>query len=285
MNGNANKLPASPITFNARGLVPDLRLNMLGKMMHVHSTVLKMHSYFFFSYLDASGGDWQLVSNNDKAGDLALSTFKGEQEQNTRAFYNLLRAMYSLPYTLESATELITMSVMARFYASLPILSRSLSASILQSKGFLYDMESNSMKLVIVAKELRHAELFKDCLLLYLGPWHSRFSPRFNDPQLNVLASTIHNKICSKLAVAQEELVDAMAGRYDHVNGNACLPCFFRALKNTDLGESNFLKETCLDPLLENCLILPVLGQNACHFLCVKILDDELPWDRTQTDW
>jgi hypothetical protein len=84
----ANELPTSPIIFKARGLVPDVRLNAFGTIFHVHSTVLKMYSHYFFSYLDSpgsptpvqgttlkydwatkvvdEGGDWQLVSNNDK---------------------------------------------------------------------------------------------------------------------------------------------------------------------------------------------------------------------------
>ena len=54
--GNSNdELPASPIIFEARGLVPDVHLDVFGTMIHVHSTVLKMHSHYFFSYLDAPG--------------------------------------------------------------------------------------------------------------------------------------------------------------------------------------------------------------------------------------
>ncbi len=86
---NSNdELPARPIIFQALGLVPDVHIDVFGTMIHVHSTVLKMHSHFFFSYLDAPGSaiaipgtafkyywtmkvvyegqDWQLVSNNDK---------------------------------------------------------------------------------------------------------------------------------------------------------------------------------------------------------------------------
>jgi len=218
--------------------------------------------------------------------------------------------MYSLGYTLENAKEFSTMTRMARFYAALPILSRSLSASILQSRGFLSQMDSNAEQLLGVAKELRHAELFKDCLLLYLGPWCSDFEPQIDDHKTNLLACTLRNRICHKIAVAQGGILDALAGRsyfeYDSADGRkfankhyeianesfeeiehgphgkACMPCFFRALKNADLMGAKFLKEDCLDTLFENYLILPALDDYQCHFLCAKILDEELPWDRTQ---
>ena len=88
MADKANDLPASPIIFKARGFVPDTRLNVFGTFFHVHSSVLKLYSHYFYTYLDApgsptavpgtafkydwttkvvdDGADWQLVSNNDK---------------------------------------------------------------------------------------------------------------------------------------------------------------------------------------------------------------------------
>jgi hypothetical protein len=83
-----DELPTSPIIFKVRGLVPDVHLDVFSTIIHVHSTILKIYSHFFFSYLDAPGSaiaipgtafkydwttkvvdegqDWQLVSNNDK---------------------------------------------------------------------------------------------------------------------------------------------------------------------------------------------------------------------------
>jgi hypothetical protein len=90
----AYELPQSPIIFKARGIVSDVRLNVFGTLFHVHSSILKLYSHYFFSYLDAlgsptavagtafkydwttkvvdAGGDWQLVSNNEKVGSIPL---------------------------------------------------------------------------------------------------------------------------------------------------------------------------------------------------------------------
>ena len=225
--------------------------------------------------------------------------------------------MYGLPYELNAVAELLAMTSLARFYAALPVLSRSLSATLLRSKSFICSMESSASKLVVAAKELRHAELFKDCLLLSIGPWNETYCVHerlFEDPTLTQLASSVLGKISLVICQAQHMLLLAMTGgdKYD-IEGHmadalesevtqvahdvasdhkslACLPCFYRRLHGSDLCiEESELKDDHIKPLLENKLILPkfhgVEEDFGCHFLFVEVDDDELPWDRTQTDW
>jgi hypothetical protein len=48
---NAKK--PKPVSFTARGLTADVRLGVFDAEFHVHSVVLKMHSAFFFKFLDS----------------------------------------------------------------------------------------------------------------------------------------------------------------------------------------------------------------------------------------
>jgi hypothetical protein len=84
----SNITPSSPIVFKARGMNPDVCLEVFGTKFHVHSVVLKLHSHFFYTFFDSadknntgSGGtfkyewvtkvvddgkDWQLVCKGPK---------------------------------------------------------------------------------------------------------------------------------------------------------------------------------------------------------------------------
>jgi hypothetical protein len=42
-----------PVVFTTRGLTADVRLGVFNAEFHVHSVVLKMHSAFFFKFLDS----------------------------------------------------------------------------------------------------------------------------------------------------------------------------------------------------------------------------------------
>jgi hypothetical protein len=44
----------SPVTFNARGSNPDVRLEVFNTMFHVHSGTLKLNSHFFFTFFDSA---------------------------------------------------------------------------------------------------------------------------------------------------------------------------------------------------------------------------------------
>ena len=59
----------SPVVFKARGLKPDICLEVLGTNFHVHSTILKLYSHFFFTFIDSA----------DKSkGNIGLGGFKYE---------------------------------------------------------------------------------------------------------------------------------------------------------------------------------------------------------------
>lgn len=60
----------APVIFNARGLTIDTRLRVFDTEFHVHSVVLKMHSAFFYKFLDSP--------EKDNSGPVPFGRFKYE---------------------------------------------------------------------------------------------------------------------------------------------------------------------------------------------------------------
>lgn len=58
------------IIFTARGHTPDVRLRVFDTEFHVHSVILKLHSNFFYKFLDSP--------EKDNNGSVSLGSFKYE---------------------------------------------------------------------------------------------------------------------------------------------------------------------------------------------------------------
>ncbi|KAH9215144.1 hypothetical protein DL95DRAFT_364805 [Leptodontidium sp. 2 PMI_412] len=170
----ANTPDPGPVVFTARGLEIDTRLRVFDTVFHVHSTILRLHSQYFYKFLDSAdkaagmsnegfkydwvtkivdgGKDWQL------AGDLNLPEWKtcphvnSGQRMQTNAFHNVLRAMYALPYILNHGHSIIIMTELARFYMCLPIISRTLDGAISRSPRYFGIQVRNSRSHVIFEK-------------------------------------------------------------------------------------------------------------------------------------
>ncbi|KAG4428512.1 hypothetical protein IFR05_016001 [Cadophora sp. M221] len=203
----ANAPEPVPIVFKARGLEIDTRLRVFDTVFHVHSTILKLHSQYFYRFLDSAdkaagtndggfeydwvtkivdgGNDWQLICSGPNAGDLKLAEWKtcphvnSGKRMQTNAFQNVLRAMYALPYVLNQGYSIIIMTELARFYMCLPIISQTLDGAISRSqKYFGIQVSIFSCQMLSAAVELRHMTLFKDALIWSLGPFSQ---PKFYD--------------------------------------------------------------------------------------------------------
>lgn len=216
-----------------------------------------------------------------------------------------------MPFILENLNELLSLTALARFYAALPVLSRNLSNVLPQSPKFLLGMQDKALELLVAAKELRHPLLFKDCLILCLGPWEDAKASKITDPQLKRAASNALNEISSEIVRTQAriilsisyeqlrsrmcsllgagELEAARAQRSTHLNMRViCLPCYYRTLANTNTTPYQDKLRKLIEPLWESNLSLiraKNLKKRECYFLGVNIRDSELPWDQTQTDW
>jgi len=223
--------------------------------------------------------------------------------------------MYSLPFVLRDPGELILLTAMARFYAALPVLSRSLLHTIPRSPGFLSGMQNKAVELLVAAKELRHPELFKDCLLLCLGPWGAPKFIQLKDQQLKSVAIHARNELCFGVCEAQQRIVLEMgqsdqAGKtknavgilqfsaaqrvsygcdtFHQIADQVCLPCYYRKLLDANTSPFQYQIKLSFAPLMEDRLTLinaNYLNRRSCYFLGLAIRDEDLPWDQTQTDW
>jgi len=223
--------------------------------------------------------------------------------------------MYSLPFVLRDPGELILLTAMARFYAALPVLSRSLLNTIPRSPGFLTGMQGKAVELLVAAKELRHPEFFKDCLLLCLGPWGAPKFMQLKDQQLKSVAIHARKELCFGVYEAQARIVHAMGnshyadsiktalgtvefnaarslshgGDQIHQCGDqVCMPCYYSKLLNANLYCFQSEIRKSFEPLMEDRLTLinaNNLKRRSCYFLGLAIRDEDLPWDQTQTDW
>ncbi|KAH7403261.1 hypothetical protein BKA64DRAFT_743874 [Cadophora sp. MPI-SDFR-AT-0126] len=196
-----------PIVFKARGMENDTRLRVFDIVFHVSSAVLKMHSQYFFKFLDSAdkafgsghgdfkydwvtkivdeGDDWQLVCAGPNAGELNLSQWDKKKQPHDKymqknAFHNILKAMYTIPYVLPMVQGLLIMTGLARFYMCLPLVSRTLEGAIATSPI-----------------ELRNKALFKDSLIYCLGPFSNPSFERMTDKKLRKIAQSHHHKLRS----------------------------------------------------------------------------------------
>ncbi|KAH7403260.1 hypothetical protein BKA64DRAFT_641262 [Cadophora sp. MPI-SDFR-AT-0126] len=275
MASSDNASAGEPEIFKARGLVVDTRLQVFGATFLVHSTILKLYSQYFATYMDSAdkvksttagdsglstafqyewvtkvldgGTDWQLVSAGPKAGDPTVTPSHIDPEKETIAFRNLLNAMYNIPYTL-LAEEIIALTKVAAFYMALPVVSRSLKRVFWDSREF-------------IAEEIR------------------------NNPS-EILA------LLRKQMTLGRKIKDSQGGKL-------LMPKLVRDLyREIKLGEElGTIKESVLDDLEDLTANGLHLGTNtdlqagdedgSCedYFLIDYMWWDEYPWDFSQLDW
>ena len=251
--------------------------------------------------------------------DMDTSLFHGNTTQEENAFQNLLCAMFNRPYCILDATELNIMTQMADYYCALPTLSISVSATFFNSPGLTKTLRKDPCRSLISAYKLRHALLFRDCLIHVLGPWSK---PQFQelkshrDPSSLILfnfVDTIHISFSNKITQLQQSIfqlstnyhpafglghreayraaaknmLDCTIDSVD-VNRNLLLPKWFRTCLDRNLGHEVVRK--LLAPFTTNNLVLDKtavagIGGDEDSFLCFEISDAGLPWDPTQFDW
>jgi hypothetical protein len=94
---------------------------------------------------------------------------------------------------------------LARFYAALPALSRSLSATFFSSPWFIASIRRYPREILIAAAELRHSVLFREALIFILNPWENPEYLRLEDPKLKKVAHIAYNALGAKVAKAHGE--------------------------------------------------------------------------------
>ncbi|KAE8450707.1 hypothetical protein EG329_006052 [Mollisiaceae sp. DMI_Dod_QoI] len=331
----------APIVFTLRKAKPDVRFFVFDQEYHVYSAVLKVGSEFFQKYLEPSGGiaptstsplfrsDWYTDVEDDGSWHLSsdvsirqkdASRFKGDKEREQKAFNNLLCVIFSREYQITDAAELNSMTEQADYYRALPVMSNTLGSAFLNSPGLLSTIGHDPCAVLVSAYKLRHKMLFREALILSLGPWSE---PRYenelkNFPLLHNVAGFAYMRHNAKVQELWSDLLQLATNKLNSAKGvlyggsalassvfagaeanvdssnKVMLPSLLRstfdAANMNDYYRTNDAFTELLSPFLKSNLVLNKAAQAGkdnfkAYFLCFEIQDEELPWDLNQVDW
>jgi hypothetical protein len=150
----------------------------------------------------------------------------------TRAFKNLLCAMYNKKYELEAdacsyADDLLEMAVLGRLNGALPAVSRSLSTVLHLDSTAKPRIEFRGCPrlLLVAATDLRLPKLFKDALIFTLGPWEEpefvllrkkseefpEMYPQLLDGKVIKITEDAYSKLCAKILSVNKALLADLA--------------------------------------------------------------------------
>jgi hypothetical protein len=255
----------------------------------------------------------ELVANREKVPVGNITAFMGNQNKEETAFEKLLFAFYNRPFQIIDLAELICMTKLADYYCSLPVLSSALCAAILCSDGLCHQIDAMPTEFLSISKKLRNDVLFKEALILSLGPFHQLKYLLLSDMKLKVIAENVHNCLSSQVLKAQGLVVGFSQYSPEFAETcetymrtallvgqkKPCWPQYFRYLKSTPnlaltiQGSENEKSEytVALGALMKNRLQFDNSGAQSGrgkfkeYFLCSEIGDEVLPWDPEEVDW
>jgi hypothetical protein len=212
--------------------------------------------------------------------------------------------------------ELILMTDLADYYRALPALSKSLYRALYENTEFgVAEREPELiLKLLDASYKLRFRALFRECVVLLAGKWNNEQADLSGcDRNIQKLIIAARHGISNKIVKAYEEIL-RFSSEYPELGEeirrvtfrtDMDLPEYYRDVYCGNILEEDYdseyedgqykeditMIESALKPVLENRLKFSgrdlLAGERPFekHFLCATIDDDDLPWDRTQTDW
>jgi hypothetical protein len=229
------------------------------------------------------------------------------------AFDMILRAIYNWRIIIDTPEQLCLVTQLADYYCALPILSSSLYAAFGRSFCFCSEIRGFEIELLGAAVKLRNDALYKECMVLLMGPWKSPKLGDIEDKELKQLASLAHHKICKDVLQVRTEILQALhveslpqkARQYReleakvteehlyHNNGAILLPALCREMFDKLEGKGLDRYRNLFGSLLGTELRLHepsgVAGDSGAwsedRFLCLKARDEDLPWDINERDW
>lgn len=214
--------------------------------------------------------------------------------------------------------ELIAMTNLADYYCVLPTLSRSLYRALYDMSLDVAGCNPELLPEVLAAScKLRYPDLFKECIILAAGNWSDNYGREMplsgHSRKIRKLIEAARYRIGFDIAKANEQMLrifsqNAQLGEYVkkvELGADMSLPEYYRDVYCGNILEEDYdseyedgqykeditMIESALKPVLENRLKFSgrdlLAGERPFekHFLCATIDDDDLPWDRTQTDW
>lgn len=233
------------------------------------------------------------------------------------AFFRLLSAMYSVPYTLGNSDELFDMFRQADFYLALPIMSSTLAAALQASPPLIAD---NPPPVFIIAEVLQNRAVFQEAAIHLTAGWDAdEVEPGEYDnhfPSLHLIRKAYLN-LSAKIMKTELQITKHILDKISYRIGETTttVSTHWTNMRSTDLvnRENLFLyyvgirKEclefvathpgTCIEsrcaakwhsdiaemisPLMENRLQFPVSDGPPEKFYFAEIADEDLPWAPT----
>ncbi|EPE28360.1 hypothetical protein GLAREA_09480 [Glarea lozoyensis ATCC 20868] len=136
-------------------------------------------------HLSGEGRGWSLQSSEKTTPSTTNDSMAYlHPEGDIMAIDQILRAMYRLEYKIETYDQLDRLTTTAEYYCALPVVSATLTDALLHSPMFGPSRSGHGLEeerepeflimlfeILLLAKKLRHATLFREALTLVVGSW------------------------------------------------------------------------------------------------------------------
>lgn len=144
--------------------------------------------------------------------------FVGNTDHEEKVFAKFLSAIFNKPYRLDTVAELSTLAKLARQYLVVPLVSNSLDSAFVRNPNFLFAIMKDPLPVLAAAIAFQNELLYRDTLMLLLGPWSSPAYLRINNQEMRKQAKDAHAVISAKVEKAQREIFVAIA---EQMGGNS----------------------------------------------------------------
>jgi hypothetical protein len=127
------------------------------------------------------------------------------------------------------------MTLLADYYCALPILSRTLTRAFPLSPTFVDDIKDYAERILPIAAKLRHAVLFRECIVFLAGDWLEGPNQAIEvaDHKLSKIARNASHGIAAKIVRVQYLILNELCHR-PKVSSTATLASIERACKPTE---------------------------------------------------
>lgn len=219
-------------------------------------------------------------------------------------FENMLCAMYRKNYKLGSHEDLTELVRLADFYCALPAVSYSLHSALNMNPDFVAEIPDHATQLLSAAYKLRHSVLFRECLVHVIGLRESMdLNLAYEEEKLSNTVEVCYGRLCSDLVKVQKGLMkleSSIPHGPSHIQKGMAVTLYVAKIslskhyRNALPKFSDHIRELVspiLKPILKNNLTLDSSGDGAGEgifadrFLCARITDEEMPWDKNAKDW
>lgn len=224
------------------------------------------------------------------------------------SFHVLLSAMYNMRYGFCQFPAFVRTVDLAEIYGALPLLSRTLDGALLRSPALCSAIRQHPASLINIATKIRHAALFKDCLITLLGPHSDPLYLKvcFDRNILNIAQRAYgetRNQVSQLMAYALGEIAEAdpmTSSTFDSLKSQfpVHFPHFLREFETAVREgkiEGGITLSKCmqLEQLLSNKLELSREyrrpgsddTEDSDTFLSARIENRDLPWDLDELEW